>query len=222
MSNKKTRLLTAACILLFLSVLFTVLVRLVDVQPIGPQDSCVGFAEINRFFHELTGVQMTWYHITDFLAVIPVCTALAFAVIGLVQTIQRRSLLKVDKGLLLLGLFYIFTVTVYVFFECCVINYRPILMDGVLEASYPSSHTMLSVFVMSTAIPVAGFLFKSKTVLTLIRIVSVCTVVLIVLGRLLSGVHWLTDILGGVLIGSTLSVLYLCALQALPEKVLTK
>ena len=147
--NKKRFVLGTSLIVAF--VLWTVFVRLVDVQPIGPEGSSVGFATLNGFVHELTGVNWVLYTITDWLGLVPIAVALGFAILGLAQLIGRKSLWNVDHSILALGVFYIAVMAAYVFFEIVVINYRPTLIDGYLEASYPSSTTMLVMCVMPTA-----------------------------------------------------------------------
>ena len=132
-------------------VLWTVLIRFVDVEAIGPRQSSVGFATLNGYIHNLTGVIMSLYIITDWLGLVPIGVAFGFAVLGIVQCIKRKSLLKVDRSILTLGGFYIVVMAVYILFEIVVINYRPTLIDGYLEASYPSSTTILVMCVMPTA-----------------------------------------------------------------------
>ena len=139
--NKKRFLLPASILIAF--VLWTLAISFIDVRAIGPNGSSVGFATVNRFVHELLGVHMTLYVITDWLSILPLCFILGFAVLGLVQWIKRRRILAVDLSILALGVFYIVVLALYLFFETVVINYRPVLIDGYLEASYPSSTTML-------------------------------------------------------------------------------
>lgn len=188
--------------------LWTLAVKTVDVQSIGPGGSVVGFATINGWFHSLTGVHMTLYTITDWLGLVPVAFGFGFAILGLVQWIRRRSICLVDRSILVLGIFYIVTLAVYLLFEEWVINYRPVLIQGFLEASYPSSTTLLVLCVM----PTARLQLRCRVQnLILRRIVCVAItgfVVFMVVGRLLSGVHWLTDILGGILLASGLVMLY--------------
>lgn len=203
------RRLAAAGLLLAAFLLLTLVVLFIDVQPIGPEGSSVGLATLNGAAHRLFGVSMTWYAITDWLGLASLAVALGFAVLGLCQLVRRRSLLRVDTSVLLLGGLYMLLIAAYAFFELCIVNYRPILMDGVLEASYPSSHTMLTVGIMASA-PIAlrvlltGRRAAHRAADTLGTLVIGFTVV----GRLLSGVHWLTDILGGVLLASALVLAY--------------
>ena len=138
MKKRNFTLLWLALSFLAAFALWTVLVRLVDVQPIGPEGSRIGFAAMNGAFHDLTGVHWTLYTITDWMGLLPIAIALGFAVLGLSQLIERKSLCRVDRSILILGGFYVVVLAAYLLFETVVINYRPVLVDGKLEASYPS------------------------------------------------------------------------------------
>lgn len=196
------------CILLTVFLLWTAAVCIVDVRPIGPNDSSVGFAMINGYVHDLTGVNYGLYIITDWLSLIPVAMVMGFGFLGLKQWIQRKSIWKVDGSILALGIFYLVVGAMFLFFENVVINYRPVLIEGVLEASYPSSTTMLVLCVMGSA----GFRFHQRIQNPVLRWCVILAVsaftVLMVAGRLLSGVHWLTDIIGGGLLSGGLLILY--------------
>ena len=204
--NKKRLVLGAGLVVVF--VLWTVFVCFVDVRTIGPEGSSVGFATLNGFVHELTGVNWLLYTVTDWLGLAPIAVALGFAILGLVQLIKRKSLWKVDNSILALGVFYIVVMAAYVFFEMVVINYRPTLIDGYLEASYPSSTTMLVMCVM----PTAAMQLNARIKNTVFRRCAVITIVaftaFMVIGRLISGVHWITDIIGGALLSAGLVTMY--------------
>lgn len=189
-------------------VLWTTAVRHIDVQPIGPQNSAVGFAALNRWVHELTGVHMALYALTDWLGVVPIFVAFGFALLGLGQWIGRKSLRKVDKSLRILGGFYLAVMAAYLFFEENVINYRPVFIDGRLEASYPSSTTLLVLCVM----PTAAMQLKERADKRWLAAAITVFTVLMVVGRLISGVHWVTDIIGGALLSAGLVMLYLAVL----------
>ena len=188
--------------------LWTFLLGIVDVQPIGPQGTSVGFATMNQFVHEQTGVNMVLYTLTDWLGLIPLGFVFSFGSLGLVQWIQRRHLLKVDHSILILGGFYLIVMALYVFFEQFVVNCRPVLIDGRLEASYPSSTTVLVICVMCTAIMLLNARIKNATVKRYIMMIMILFVVFMVMGRLVSGVHWFSDIVGGVLLSVGLVMLY--------------
>lgn len=195
-------------------VLWTAAVCLFDVQTIGPEGSTVGFAALNRFFHKLTGQHMMLYAVTDWLGLVPLFFVSGFALLGMLQLIKRRSLRKVDDSILVLGGFYALVMAAYILFEVCVINYRPVLIDGRLEASYPSSTTMLVMCVIPTAIMQLNSRMKCSWLRKMIACILMAFTVFMVAGRLLSGVHWLTDIVGGVLLSSGLVMLYVTIVSA--------
>jgi len=189
-------------------VLWTVLVSYVDVRAIGQNASSVGFATLNGYVHNLTGVNMLLYTITDWLGLVPIGVAFGFAVLGLVQWVGRKSLFKVDRSILALGGFYIIVLAMYIFFEIVVINYRPVLIYGYLEASYPSSTTMLVMCVMPTAMMQLHARIKSDVFRRCVLISIAAFTAFMVIGRLASGVHWITDIIGGALVSAGLVITY--------------
>lgn len=188
--------------------LWTLALCYVDVQPIGPRESSVGFATINGFIHRLTGVNMTLYTITDWLGLVPVAIGFGFAILGLAQWIKRKNILKVDADILVLGVYYLLMLAVYILFETVIINRRPVLINGYLETSYPSSTTLLVLCVMPTAALQLRSRIKAVTLRRIVTIAIVAFVVFLIGGRLISGVHWLSDIVGGVLLAGGLVMLY--------------
>lgn len=216
MNNKKRNFLISG-ILLLIAITFTILVKVVDVKQIGVNNSSIGFATLNQFIFETTGVNIIWYHITDWLGLIPVFMAIVYVFIGLIQLIKRRSIFKVDKEIILLGLYYIIVIALYVFFEKVIINYRPILMNGFLEASYPSSHTLMSICICGSSILINKKLFNNK-ITKVINYLSIIIITITVVGRLISGVHWFTDIIGGILISSGLLMTFYSLLSIINKE----
>ncbi len=207
----KKRRLKKFCLSGFLLVMFaawTVLVRFIDVQPIAPNDSQVGFASLNIFIHRLTGINMFLYDLTDFLGLIPIGFAFYFAIWGLLQLVKRKSIFKVDRNIILLGLFYVALFAVFLLFELYPINYRPLLIEGNLEASYPSSTTMLVVFVMLTASMQLKVRLNNSLMQKTASVLIYVFTAFMVVARLISGVHWFTDIVGGLLFSLGLAVMY--------------
>lgn len=205
---KKKRFLFVGSLLIILFIIWTVLVQVVDVQCMGMNGTSVGFASMNKWFHSLTGVHMNLYVITDWLGLVPLFACLVFGVVGLVQLIKRRSLFKVDYDILILGVYYVLVILGYLIFEMITINYRPILINGVMEVSYPSSTTLLVLSVMPTVLEQVNRRVKSNVVRMIIRIMAVGFSLFMVVGRLISGVHWFSDIVGGVLLSLGLYYLY--------------
>jgi undecaprenyl-diphosphatase len=207
MKRIRKRFIASMC-LLTVFVLWTVAICFVDVRAIGPQGSSVGFAGINGFVHTLTGVHFSLYNITDWLGLVPIFVCMGFGILGLTQWIKRKSICKVDHDILVLGGFYIITIAAYLFFENVVINYRPVLINGYLEVSYPSSTTMLVMCVMPTAIMQLGSRIKNKVLRNIVAVTIIAFMAFMVIGRLISGVHWLTDIVGGGLLSAGLVRMY--------------
>ena len=208
MKNKNNLLVSGFSGLLVM--LLIVLVRFVDVRPIGPEGTSIGLSRLNGFFFRISGVNILWYHITDWLGVAAILVAFLFAMAGFVQLIKRRSILKVDREILALGGLYIVVIGLYVLFEIVIVNYRPIIMpDGTHpEASFPSSHTMLVCVIMGSAIMLIGKYVKEKQLCRVLRGFYSAIIGITVLGRLIAGVHWFTDIVGGVLISIFLLSLF--------------
>ena len=206
MNRKKTFFIAAGMLAAF--VLWTAAVCCIDVQPIGPRGSAVGFAAANGAFHRLTGVHFTLYLITDWLGLVPVFITFGFALLGLVQWVKRKRIDRVDADILILGVFYLVVFTAYLLFEAYVINYRPVLINGFLEASYPSSTTLLVLCVMPSAMLQFSRRIRCRPLRRCLNAAIAGFTVFMVVGRLLSGVHWLTDIIGSLFLSAGLVLLY--------------
>lgn len=215
---KKNQNVLAGILLLMGFVVWTFLIQTVDVQPIGPNGSTVGFAALNGWFHHLTGVHWMFYTLTDWLGLVPICVCLIFAGAGFVQLVQRKSLFKVDLDIIMLGAYYVLVIFGYLLFEMMPINYRPVLIEGFLEASYPSSTTLLVLSVMPTLYFQAQRRLNPNALRQTICIFSVLFSAFMVIGRLVSGVHWLTDIVGAVLLSSGIFLIYKASVNFLCKR----
>jgi len=205
---KEKRNLLTGVVLIGAFALWTVLIQCVDVQSVGQNGTKIGFADFNVWFHQLAGVNMTIYTITDRLGLVPIFICLCFGVMGLMQLMKRRSLLRVDPDILLLGIYYVLVIACYLIFEMIPVNYRPVLIEGRLEASYPSSTTLLVLSVMPTLWFQANRRVSNAMIRKAVAVFVVTFSVFMVIGRLVSGVHWATDIIGSVLLSAGLYMLY--------------
>lgn len=201
------RNLTISILLLIGSFIFIVLLKNIDIKCNAVNNSCIGFATINQFIFNNIGVNMLWYTITDYLGLIPIFISIIYAIIGFKQLIKRKNIRMVDKEIIVLGIFYIVVISTYILFEKYIINYRPILMNGLLEASFPSSHTLMTICLCGSSIIINNRLFKNNFT-KIVNVISLFIIIITIIGRLISGVHWFTDIIGGILISSFLLMLF--------------
>ena len=208
MKKKEKLVLTGVSGLAF--ILLIILIRFVDVSQIGPEETSIGLSGINSAVFQFTGVNTLWYEITDWLGIAAILVAFAFAVMGFVQMIKRRSLLKVDGELLTLGGLYVTVIGLYVLFEKVIVNYRPILMPGCEhpEASFPSSHTMIVCVIMGSAMMHLRKYVRNQAVCRTLWVICTAVIGITVIGRLIAGIHWFTDIIGGILISTALLALF--------------
>ncbi len=206
-TNRKRKMLTGIT-LLSAFIVWPVMVLTIDVQTVGQNGTEVGFATINVWFHKITGVHMLPYTISDWLGLVPIVICMCFGMVGFIQLIKRKSLLKVDRDIIWLGVYYILVIMGYLFFEMVPVNYRPVLIDGRLEASYPSSTTLLVLSVMPTLKYQADRRIESLGIRKAISIYTLGFSLFMVACRIISGVHWLTDIVGSFLLSFGLFMIY--------------
>lgn len=200
---KRSKYIILAVITTIVSIVYTYLVKNIDVKAIGPNNTKVGFASLNNSFRLLVGSHMKVYKITELLGLLILLIVGIYALVGLYQLIKRKSLFKIDREIIILGVFYILMFGTYILFEKYIVNYRPIILDGELEASYPSSHTILAICTCITSLIVSKK-YVSKKYIKLTNVITVLLLFGVFLGRMFSGVHWLSDIIGGFLISLTL------------------
>jgi membrane-associated phospholipid phosphatase len=183
-----------------LFLLLTALITFVDVQPIGPNDSLVGFGTINSYFFNLFGENTLLFAISDYMRILGLVIAVIFAGIGIYQWIKRKHLEKVDSDIFVLGATYLVCIAFYVLFELLDINYRPILVNGQFEASYPSSAVLIIWVVVPTTIVELFRMCKIKWLNITLSVVLIGIGIFVFLGRLISGGHWFTDVIAGLIL----------------------
>ena len=193
----KRKNLIITILLLVSSIIFIVLLKRIDIKCDAVNNSCIGFATINQLIFNKIGVNMIWYVITDWLGIIPILVSMVYAIIGFKQLIKRKSIRNVDKEIIILGIFYFLVILIYIIFEKYIVNYRPILMNGNLEASFPSSHTLMTICLCGSSIIVNKRLFNNK-IIKIMNMLSIVIIVITVIGRFIRGVHCFTDIICGV------------------------
>lgn len=197
-------------LLFLIFIVFTFVVKFADVSAIGPNGSEVGLASLNGLIAGIFSYSDFCYKITKIIALFSFMYVFFFAFMGIWQLIRGKSFKKVDTAILGLGGLYVITALFYVLFEVLVINFRPILVDGELEASFPSTHTMLAVTILGSAC--VYFIYRLKKPQMYVT-ANIVLIVMMAVCRLISGVHWCTDIIGGVILGCALISLYLAFMQ---------
>lgn len=236
--NKRNIIISIA--LIFFAIIYTVLVKNINAQEVNElfnatgdmthgydisivqeaeaTDNTIGFANINKPFSKMIGVRMNWYIITECIGYTAFLICAVYAMVGLIQLIKRKNILKVDNKILVLGVFYIIVGAVYLIFEKVIINNRPVLFDGILKASYPSSHTVMVLCVCISSMIINQRLLKSKKARSIIAIIESLFMIVMLFGRIISGVHWLTDIIGGMIISGALLMSFYTALNMIKEE----
>lgn len=202
-------------------ILFTVLVKKVDVGTDEATGRDIGFFKLNIGFHKLTGFSEGWYKLTQILGIVIIACGLVFAVIGVIELIKRKDLRKVDAQIYALGGLYVILGILYIVFDKIVaINYRPVIMDGETapEASFPSSHTMLAIVVMAGVMIMLNYYIRDRRLRISLQAICALLALLTVVGRLISGVHWFTDIIGSILISAFLVSMFMIALDILERR----
>lgn len=199
--TKKTNL-SWAIVLTLLFLIFTLLICTVDVQPIGPEGTKVGFAGLNEKAFALLGENTAYYTLTQLLGYFAIVVAASFGVVGLCQWIRRKNILKVDRNILALGVLFLVVIGLYFFFSKFAINYRPVILpdETAPEASFPSSHTMLALTVFGGALIILREKVTERVLRVMLTVLALILIAVTVIGRLLSGAHWLTDIIAGILL----------------------
>lgn len=208
MKTKEKNALLLGILFVAAFIIWTIAVLTVDVAPVGVKGTDIGFASLNCWFHQLTGVHIELYVITDWLGLVPIAVCMVFAAIGLAQWMKRKSIMKVDYDIIILGIYYVIVIAEYLLFEMVPINYRPILINGFMEASYPSSTALLVLSVMPTCIFQINHRMKTLPVKQTFNFLITAFSALMVIGRLVSRVHWLTDIVGAILLSAGTFCIY--------------
>lgn len=207
MKNKK-RYLICGFVFLIIFIIFTIIIKIVDVKNIGPHNTSVGLSAINNFFANKIGFHNKIYKLTEILGIIPIIIVFIYAIIGLYSLIEEKSFKNVNKNLYYLAIFYIIVLGIYVLFEKVIINFRPVIIEGILESSYPSSHTILAICICGSSVILNNAIYKNNKIAKLENIISFIIMILLPLLRFISGVHWFTDIIGGILLSLSLLLFF--------------
>jgi len=193
-------------------VVYTILIKVIDVRAIGPLFSKVGFSHLNDWVRDIVGHHKNWYTVSQFLGYLAIAVCVCFACTGAYQLFTgKKGLKSVSRGIWAVGGLYVALAIIYIFFDkVLVINYRPVLgTESILEPSYPSSHTLLAVCVFLSASDQASRMIDRTDIASSISIICWVAAAVTVLSRILSGMHWITDIFGALILSASLLFFYL-------------
>ena len=216
--KKNKKFLIFGGVAFFVAILFTILVKFVDVAKAGATLTEVGFSKFNSAIFDFFAPSDIMYKITNYVEYLVLLTAAGYATYGLVQLLKYKKITKIDRGILALGGLFLAVILCYVIFEKLAINYRPVWIDGELEASFPSSHTMITLCICAGIVLLNRTFYAENKKLKSLNYALIFLAAFIVFGRFLSGVHWATDIIGGILWATTLIFFYEHALKLLSQK----
>jgi len=202
--------------ILILFVIFTVLVKTVDVQYIS-----VGTSELNYYigFYSMNSVARDWAEslnksdfaktLSDIVLYLSFAFVIGFTGVTIFQIIKNKSFKAVDRRYYILFATYVAVVILYFAFEVVRINYSPMVEDK-LKPSYPSTHVFVAtVFYICSTLTAIDMIPIEKRPLRILTIVLIVFLVLLVgFVRFLSGRHWLSDIIAGYLLAGFVTSLY--------------
>ena len=152
---------------------------------------------------------MEWNKITNIILISAIITLGVFVVLGLCQWISRKSLKKVDKQLLFMPVpLALMAATYLIFDKFWVLNTRP---NGSGEPSFPSTHTMVVATIFFLAMLALPKYIKNKAARAILSVIMLAFIALVCVGRVLANMHWISDIVGGVLFAMIFAeIYYLC------------
>lgn len=174
---------------------------------------------MNDAIFDFFGTNKTFDRISDILLVVMLAIVAGFALSGLAQLIKRKKFKKVDSEIVSMIPSLLLLVAIYFLFDkVWVLNYRPILVNGVAEASFPSTHTLIAVTVLGMTMMSLPRYIKNRKQRILIDVLALIAMAAMAFLRVASGMHWMTDVLGGIVFGIDLVLVYGGALRVIKER----
>lgn len=206
MTKQGKKWFLAALILTAVFVVLTITVKYVDQKNIGSQ--VIGWATINLWWRDIIGVRNFWQIASHIFAAITLIILVMFLVWQAIALLRRKSFRTMPRHWWFFDLTLIALALCYIVFQIMVINFRPLLIDGVAELSYPSSHVLLLATLWPVFILTLSREVKSRPWLRVASVIGIIVMTVGIIARLLSGYHWFTDIIGGIMLGAVLTCWY--------------
>ena len=159
---------------------------------------------------------MDWDKATDIMVATAIATSIIFFVMGVTQWFKRKSFKKIDKPLLALIVPYVLVAITYIVFDYIfILNTRP---DGSGEASFPSTHTLITTtFFLCAAIAIPYYV-KQKSIIALLDVIMLASIILVPVGRVLANKHWVSDCIGALIFSVIFAGIYLIIVKKICKK----
>ena len=211
MSESKKGLIISIVTLVLFNILI-ILLKFVDVKEVGLS----GFN--NTYLHEYNKALDI---ISDILLYLSIGAFVAVVVYFIYKLIKNKGK-NVDYRLIVYFLGMVIVVITYLVFEFFVkVNGRPYEPS---ESSFPSTHILLTTYIL---LPITTLFFKKdrdketkekfdlETGISLIAFIIIGVEVIL---RFWSGMHWITDCLGGLILGVFYFGVYYFVISLIKEK----
>ena len=187
--------------------LVTLIIALLYID-VGYVNGNVGLFVINNFFATYK-INSSWDIFTTVILDITFVFIFTLVGIGIFQAIKRRSILKIDRNVVVTEILVVLMLLFSLFFSNVIfINNSPVLQNGVEVSSFPSNHIVIVTFVFLTLATLVKDYFeivKIGKINIICKFVSfgiaIIMIALMVVGKTLSGRIWFTDAISGLLLG---------------------
>ncbi len=202
----------------FLFIFLILLILLMSVDKASNIYKEIGLYNFNKIFL-VDYYNESWDGFSDVILYISILFILGLIIYGIYQLYKRKSLFKVDKDIILTGFGFVFIIIIWFIFDKFIdINYRPIAVNGSAQTSFPSTHVMLACF---SLLATTRIILKRNTNELKYNIITYggvsILVILCSLGRILSKMHWTTDVLGAIFISLAIFFIIIGLDKALEE-----
>ena len=183
--------------------------------PIGDLGS-INLRALNNGFRGLFGYEQggyfrSLYLITEGLGVVSILACLFWTGMGIKDLIKYRDINDVDKSIFATWLLYVLALIVWRVTLKISVSYAPVSVHpkSALVVSFPCGNTFLIIISMCSSIYLIGYFLEEKKKLVLaLRVACIAILALGIIFRTVSGVNWLTDILGAIGFAVPAVVLY--------------
>jgi undecaprenyl-diphosphatase len=186
-------------------VLFIILMLLLNVDKavIAESGKEVGLSHINNLVSYSYKENIDF--MTDLLMYITFTVVVFEAGLGLYQLIKGKSLFKVDIEIIIFGIALVVMVALWLLFDYVIkINVRP---THEAEGSFPSTHVLITTFLALASHAFICYQYENKFAKYGSLLIAVSIIALVLFGRVASGMHYITDVTGGLFLGLAL---YFC------------